>query len=231
MPRPLKHRTELRQIRDALAEAEGCPVTQEILAQRLQTSKSYINAIEAGTKQMTAKFAHRLLQTFGVICAHPSLQPPPEIGPYEERTPFAPRDRTNLANGIRLHLRRPKSDGREIFEHYTMRRLRAIVDAAAERDLGPEVSAELLTALNKLIRGFKLEREYKIALLKRQSEWPPLPPDNPNTRVQLRDLISPLYAPDDHFPLKPAEARRPSTRLPPKPRATGQRKQPRRSKA
>lgn len=114
MPRPLKHRTELRQIRDALAEAEGRPVTQEILAQRLQTSKSYINAIEAGTKQMTAKFAHRLLQTFGVICAHPSLQPPPEIGPYEERTPFAPRDRTNLANGIRLHLRRPKSDGREM---------------------------------------------------------------------------------------------------------------------
>jgi len=180
---------------------------------------------------MTAKFAHRLLQTFGVICSHPSLQPPPEIGPYAERTPFAPRDRTNLASGIRLHLPRPKSDGRELFEHYTLRRLRAIVDAAAERDLGPEVSAELLTALNKLIRAFKLEREYKIALLKRQADWPPLPPDKPNTRVQLRDLVSQLYDPDDHFPLKLAAGRRHSTRLQRKPSTTGHRKQTRRSKA
>src|SRR4051812_13868189 len=115
MPRPLHHRTELREIRDALAAAEGRPVTQEMLAQRLRTSKSYINAIEAGTKQMTARFAARLLQAFGVIC---SLGPPVDFGPYEERTPFATRDRTDLANGIRLHLRRPKSDGREFFEHY-----------------------------------------------------------------------------------------------------------------
>jgi len=99
--------------------------------------------------------------------------------------PFTPRDRTNLANGIRLHIRRPKSDGREIFVHYTMRRPRAIIAAAASAPtvrqaqdlrLGPEVSAELLTALNKPIRAFKLEREYKIALLKRQGEWPPITP-------------------------------------------------------
>jgi hypothetical protein len=210
MPRPITFHSELREIRDALSEAEGRLITQEMFAKRLQTSKSYINALEAGSKQMTSKFAYRLLQRFGVICSHPELRPTPDIGKHETSTPFAPRDRTSLANGIRLFLARPKSDGRSTFKHYTMRRLTALVDAAAEKDLGPEVSSDLLEAINGLIREYKLAREYKIALLTRRDEWPPLPDDPLAPHPPLRELVELLYATDDHFPLAPQASRRSS---------------------
>lgn len=209
MPRPLKLRSELRIIRDALCEAEGVLITQDMFAARLQTSKSYINAIEAGTKQMTAKFADRLLQRFGVICSHPAMRPPAEFGDYDTPTPFSPRNRENLALGIRDYLARPKSDGRATFQHFTTRRLAALTDAAADRDLGPEVSTELNDAISNLIREFKLERTYKLALFARKDEWPEPPADANGTNPRLAEFIELLYSPTEHFPLAVSPNTRP----------------------
>lgn len=147
MPRPLKKRTPLRELRDTLSEIEGRIVTQETMAERLRTSASLINAVEAGNRALSPKLLERVEYTYGV-----SLQP--------GKKPFAYFDPKDIKNGIAIWLKMEKTTARECFDNITALRVEALIEAADETKYGAAVCNELEQAIKEIIADFGIEEKY-----------------------------------------------------------------------
>lgn len=158
MPRPLKHRTELRQLRDSLSILERKTITQALIADRLGVSTGLVNAIEAGTKSMSENLAHRVFLIFGVWLAPLPLERATEFGidpiPHTPYSPFDPDGNGDLQKGMHIFRKLPGP------EALTLRRLRALMGAAEETKTLPQVASAINDAITSIVEEFNLRESF-----------------------------------------------------------------------
>jgi hypothetical protein len=190
MPRPPRFIHPIRRVRDAIAEAEGKPVSQTTFAGWLGVSRIAIAKIENGTLGLSEDLARRIHGLTGAVM--PSGVIADNLGDcYGEidGDDYSPESWRQW----KAHLARLKEASPDDLAAGLIQSVRLLAMAAAEKNRFSDASAQLYDAMRKVIEDLGLEQYMARKLTKMPKATRTMQNGEPH-KFRLRWPIAPLVA-------------------------------------